>query len=246
MLFAEKVLRISFFNKKNCYKYNKNESFTFIKYNVEIIREMATYSTNIKDGMNLFERSVKRTFDIIGALLGLIITSPVFLMITIMQKREGEGPVLFCQERIGKGGKAFTIYKFRTMKVEAEANGPQLAQEEDDRLTEVGKYLRAHHLDELPQMWNVLKGDMSFVGYRPEREYFIQQILEVRPDYVELYACRPGVTSDATLHNGYTDTMEKMVKRLDMDLNYLRNRSLWLDTQIIAETFCSIIGGKLF
>lgn len=207
---------------------------------------MATHSNNIKDGMNLFERGVKRTIDIIGALLGLIITSPVFLIIVIMQKREGEGPVFFNQERIGKGGKPFTIHKFRTMKVEAEAGGPQLAQEADERLTNVGKCLRAHHLDELPQMWNVLKGDMSFVGYRPEREFFIKQIIELRPDYVELYACRPGVTSDATLHNGYTDTMDKMVKRLDMDLNYLKTRSLWVDTKIIAETFCSIIGGKLF
>ncbi|MCQ2095943.1 MAG: sugar transferase [Bacteroidaceae bacterium] len=207
---------------------------------------MATYSTDIKDGMNSLERGVKRTFDIVGALLGLIITSPVFLIITIMQKREGEGPVLFRQERIGKCGKPFIIYKFRTMRTEAEANGPQLAQEEDDRLTELGKRLRAHHLDELPQIWNVLKGDMSFVGYRPERAYFIKKIMEVRPDYAELYACRPGVTSDATLHNGYTDTMEKMVKRLDMDLNYLKTRSLWVDIKIIAETFCSIIGGKLF
>lgn len=207
---------------------------------------MTKEQKEIHDGMNMLEKGVKRSFDIVGAIVGLIITSPVFLVIAIMQRCEGEGPVFFNQERIGKGGKPFTIHKFRTMKIGAEADGPQLAQEEDDRLTNVGKCLRAHHMDELPQMWNVLKGDMSFVGYRPEREYFIKQILELRPDYVELYACRPGVTSDATLHNGYTDTMDKMVKRLDMDLNYLRTRNLWVDTKIIVETFCSIIGGKLF
>lgn len=200
----------------------------------------------IKDGMNSFEKGIKRAFDIIGALLGLIFTSPIFLAIAIAQKIEGEGPVFYKQERIGLHGKVFNILKFRTMKVQAEVGGPQLAQEEDDRLTPVGRFLRAHHLDELPQLWNVLKGDMSFVGYRPEREFFINQILEYRSDYTDLYISRPGVTSDATLHNGYTDTMEKMIKRLDLDLNYLHNRSIGLDTKIIFETLCSVLLGKKF
>ena len=130
------------------------------------------------------------------------------------------------------------------MKVTAENEGPQLAQEQDDRLTQVGRFLRSHHLDELPQLLNVLTGDMSFVGYRPEREYFINQILELRPDYTDLYISRPGVTSNATLHNGYTDTMEKMIRRLDMDLEYLRTRSVWTDLSIICETLSCVIGGK--
>lgn len=207
---------------------------------------MTTEPKKIKDGMNLFERGVKRTFDIIGALLGLILMSPVMLVIYIMQKVESKGPVFFKQERIGKSGKKFYIIKFRTMKINAEDDGPQLASQNDDRLTSIGKFLRAHHLDEMPQMWNVLIGDMSFVGYRPEREFFIKQIVELRPDYEELYISRPGVTSDATLHNGYTDTMEKMIRRLDMDLEYLQHRNLWVDMKIIAETISSILGGKKF
>lgn len=208
---------------------------------------MAKESSNeIKDGMGLIERSIKRTFDIMGALVGLAVTSPLFLIIAIAQKAEGEGPVFFKQERIGKGGKTFHIIKFRTMKTTAEDQGPQLAQEGDNRLTDVGKSLRIHHLDELPQLWNVLVGDMSFVGYRPERQYFIEQIMQHRPDYVKLYISRPGVTSDATLHNGYTDSMEKMIRRLDMDLDYLQKRSLWLDCKIIAETLSSILCGKQF
>lgn len=207
---------------------------------------MTKETDNIKDGMNILQRGIKRTFDIVGALLGLICASPVILIIYILQKRESRGPVLFHQERIGKGGKPFNIVKFRTMKINAEEDGPQLACQDDNRLTCIGKFLRAHHLDELPQLWNVLVGDMSFVGYRPEREFFIKQIMEHRPDYEQLYISRPGVTSDATLHNGYTDTMDKMITRLDMDLNYLRNRSLWLDVKIITETLLSILVGKKF
>ncbi|MBO5024734.1 MAG: sugar transferase [Bacteroidaceae bacterium] len=199
------------------------------------------------DGMNSVERFLKRTGDLLGAFLLLILLSPVFLIIYVMQKIEGEGPAIFKQERIGKGGKPFDILKFRTMKVEAEKEGiPQLATVGDDRLTKVGKFLREHHLDELPQLWNVFVGDMSFVGYRPERQYFISQIMEHNPDYVLLYVSRPGVTSNATLHNGYTDTMEKMLLRLDMDLDYLRHRSISLDFKIIFETAFSVVGGKKF
>jgi lipopolysaccharide/colanic/teichoic acid biosynthesis glycosyltransferase len=200
----------------------------------------------IKDGMSTLEKSLKRVFDFIGSVFGLIITSPIFLAIIIAQKIEGEGPVFYKQERIGRDGKTFKIIKFRTMKTTAEEEGPQLAHEQDERLTEVGKFLRLHHLDELPQLFNVFMGDMSFVGYRPERAYFINQILEIRPDYVNLYMSRPGVTSNATLHNGYTDTMDKMIIRLDMDLEYLKHRSLWGDAKIIGETLLSVAGGKKF
>ena len=194
--------------------------------------------------MTACEKVVKRTFDAIGAFVGLICTSPVFLVIAIAQKVEGEGPVFYRQERIGYHGKKFKIWKFRTMTVTAEDDGPQLAQEKDDRLTKVGRFLRLHHLDELPQLINVLTGDMTFVGYRPEREYFIKQKMELRPDYSDLYISRPGVTSNATLHNGYTDTMEKMIRRLDMDLDYLKKRNLMTDLTIIGETLGLVIGGK--
>ena len=193
------------------------------------------------DGMNGFERVLKRVGDVMGALFLLIVLSPVFLYIYMRQRWNASGPVIYTQERIGKGGKPFKIYKFRTMVVDAEKDGvPQLEQDEDPRLTTFGKKLRKRHLDELPQIWNVLKGDMSFVGYRPERQFFIDQIMERNPDYQLLYQTTPGVTSIATIENGYTDTIEKMLKRLDMDLDYLRNRTLWLDAQIIFKTVFNI------
>ena len=196
--------------------------------------------TNI-DGMNGFERAMKRVGDVVGALFLLIVLSPVFLYIYIKQRWNASGPVIYSQERIGRGGKPFRLYKFRTMVVDAEKDGvPQLEQDDDPRLTEFGKELRKRHLDELPQIWNVLKGDMSFVGYRPERQYFIDQIMEHNPDYQLLYQSMPGVTSLATIQNGYTDTMEKMLKRLEMDLDYLRNRSLGLDVKIIVKTLFNI------
>jgi lipopolysaccharide/colanic/teichoic acid biosynthesis glycosyltransferase len=191
--------------------------------------------------MNGFERALKRVGDVVGALFLLIVLSPVFLYIYIRQRLNASGPVIYSQERIGKGGKPFRIYKFRTMVVDAEKDGvPQLEQEDDPRLTEFGKVLRKRHLDELPQIWNVLMGDMSFVGYRPERQYFIDKIMAHNSDYQLLYQSTPGVTSLATIQNGYTDTMEKMLKRLDMDLDYLRNRSLGLDAKIIFKTLFNI------
>ncbi len=190
---------------------------------------------------------IKRSFDIIGALLGLLALSPVFLIVYIGLKVSTPGAAIYKQERIGRGGRPFFIYKFRTMVTNTEEDGvPQLAEENDSRLTTFGKFLREHHLDELPQLWNVLKGDMSFVGYRPERQYFIDRIMAIRPDYAELYRVRPGITSYATLYNGYTNTMDKMIRRLDMDLEYLHKMSLKEDARIIACTFVSIISGKKF
>jgi lipopolysaccharide/colanic/teichoic acid biosynthesis glycosyltransferase len=191
--------------------------------------------------MNGLEKALKRVGDVVGAIFLLIVLSPVFLYIYIRQRMSASGPVIYSQERIGKGGKPFKIYKFRTMVVDAEKDGvPQLEQEDDPRLTKFGKTLRRHHLDELPQIWNVLKGDMSFVGYRPERQFFIDKIIEKNPNYQLLYSSTPGVTSQATIENGYTDTLEKMLKRLDMDLDYLRNRSLWQDAKIIFKTVFNI------
>lgn len=193
------------------------------------------------DGMTAVERALKRVGDVVGAIVLLMVLSPVFIYIYVRQKMNASGPAIYSQERIGKGGKPFRIYKFRTMVVDAEKDGvPQLEQVDDPRLTDFGRSLRKHHLDELPQIWNVLKGDMSFVGYRPERKYFIDQIMLQNPDYVLLYCTCPGVTSMAAIENGYTDTMEKMLRRLDMDLYYLRHRSLWLDVKIVFNTLCKI------
>ena len=189
----------------------------------------------------------KRIIDFLIAAGCLIIFSPLFLICYIAVKWEDGGPAFYQQERIGLHGKPFFIYKFRSMRVDAEKDGSALYQhEKDDRMTKVGKFLRDHHLDELPQLWNVLKGDMAFIGPRPERQYYIDQIIQRNPRYTELYQIRPGVTSYATLYNGYTDTLEKMLKRLDLDLYYLEHRSLWFDAKLLAKTFLNIMFGKKF
>ena len=206
-----------------------------------------TMALDIRDGMNVFERAVKRIFDFVCSFLALIILSPVFLIVAIALLCQGDGCVFFRQERIGYKGKPFNIYKFRTMRTDSESNGkPQLATKGDERLTKVGKFLREHHLDELPQLFNVFVGDMSFVGPRPERKYFIDMIKKENPNYDYIYLMRPGLTSMATIYNGYTDTLEKMLIRLDMDLDYLQKRSLWYDLRIIVTTVLYIITGNQF
>ncbi len=197
--------------------------------------------------MTSFERNVKRIVDLCVAMVCLIVFSPLFLICYILVKREDGGPAIFKQERIGRFGRPFYIYKFRSMVVDAEKDGPELFKhEKDDRMTKIGRFLRDHHLDELPQLWNVFTGDMAFVGPRPERKYYIDQIMERDPRYVYLYQIRPGVTSYATLYNGYTDTMEKMLRRLELDLYYLEHRSWWFDFKILGMTFVSIVFGKKF
>lgn len=198
------------------------------------------------DSMNAVQRGIKRVFDILTSFIGLIVCSPVFLAVFIILKRREKGSVIFKQERIGYNGEPFFIYKFRTMHIDAEVKGPQLACKEDDRLTKTGKFLREHHLDELPQLWNVFIGDMSMVGPRPERQFFINQIMKRDPRYIHIFKMKPGVTSEATLYNGYTDTMEKMLERLNMDLHYLQTRTLWGDFVILVKTAFSIINGKKF
>lgn len=201
----------------------------------------------IEDGMNEVERNIKRITDFVIAAVSLVVFSPLFLICYIAVRREDGGPAIFKQERLGRFGRPFYIYKFRSMRVDAEKDGPALYQHErDDRMTKVGKFLREHHLDELPQLYNVLIGDMAFIGPRPERKYYIDQIMEHDPRYRYLYQIRPGVTSYATLYNGYTDTMEKMLRRLELDLYYLEHRSWWFDIKILVKTFINIVFGKKF
>ncbi|MBP3778447.1 MAG: sugar transferase [Prevotella sp.] len=189
---------------------------------------------------------IKRIIDFVVAVVCLILFSPLILVCWLLIKTDGQ-PAIYRQERIGLGGKPFYIYKFRSMVVDAEKEGEELLQQKDDpRLTRIGKILRSHHLDELPQLWNVLKGDMAFVGPRPERKYYIDQIMQRDSRYQRLYALRPGVTSYATLKNGYTDNIEKMLRRLEMDLYYLEHQSLWTDAKILWKTFKDIISGKIF
>lgn len=189
-----------------------------------------------------------RSLDVLISFVGLILFSPIFLLCSLAIKLEDRGRVIFKQERIGYKGKPFTLYKFRSMVDKAEENGtPELySGKNDTRQTRVGLFLREHHLDEMPQLWNVFKGDMSLVGYRPERKYFVDKIVAINPDYELLYKMRPGVFSKATLYNGYTYTMEKMLKRLDMDLEYLYDHSLWQYFKIIFLTLLSILTGQKF
>ena len=206
-----------------------------------------TMDLEIRDGMNAVERFIKRLFDVFCSFFGILALSPVYLIVYVSLRLQNDGSVIFKQERIGYKGKAFNIYKFRTMRTDSESNGkPQLAAKGDERLTKVGKFLREHHLDELPQLFNVFVGDMSFVGPRPERQYFIDKIKKENPNYDYIYLMRPGLTSLATIYNGYTDTLEKMLTRLEMDLDYLQKRSLWYDLKIIVTTVLYIVTGKKF
>lgn len=194
-----------------------------------------------------FSLAIKRAADFLLALISIIILAPVILFIYILIISRDGSPAIFHQERIGRKAKPFTLYKFRTMSIDAEADGKaRLCSSEDSRLTPLGQFLRSHHLDELPQLWNVLRGDMSFVGYRPERLVFIRRITAMAPEYEQLYRFRPGLFSYATLYNGYTDTMDKMLRRLRMDLDYVRTRNLLIDIKIIFLTAWFIISGKKF
>ena len=215
---------------------------SYIKFNDDIANPRF-----IPDGMNEIERNIKRIGDFLLSSVSLLVFSPLFLACYIAVKKEDGGPAIFKQERIGRFGRPFYNYKFRSMRVDAEKDGPQLfAHKKDTRMTNVGVFLRDHHLDELPQLWNVFKGDMAFIGPRPERKFYIDQIIEHDPRYTYHYQIRPGVTSYATLYNGYTDTMEKMLRRLELDLYYLEHRSWWFDAKILVKTFINIIFGKKF
>lgn len=193
--------------------------------------------------MSRTQRLIKRSCDATLAALALIVLSPLLLVLCLLQTLDGEGAIFYRQERIGLGGRPFNILKFRTMKVNAEANGPQLEVPDDPRLTRLGCYLRRHHLDELPQLWNVLVGDMAIVGPRPERAFFIRQIMEKDTRYACLFQVRPGLTSDATLYNGYTTTIDKMLQRLELDLHYLEHASLSHDICIILKTIRLVVCG---
>ena len=197
--------------------------------------------------MNKAEQIIKRSVDFVIATCCLILFFPLAIACAIAIRLEDGLPVFYRQERIGLHGKPFFIYKFRSMKIDAEKDGPDLLEIKcDPRLTKVGRFLRMHHLDELPQLWNIFKGDMAFVGPRPERKYYIDQIIKHDPRYTYLYQIRPGATSYATLYNGYTDTMPKMLRRLSLDLYYLEKRSWWFDAKILFKKMVNMMFGKIF
>lgn len=188
--------------------------------------------------------SVKRLIDLAVSFTGLLLCIPLFVYIAIKVKCDTKGPIFFKQERIGYLGKPFNIIKFRTMNHNSENGLPQLSSALDHRITPFGRFLRKYRLDELPQLWNVLRGDMSLVGPRPERKFFIDKIIEQAPYYCLLYKIRPGLTSWGPIRIGYADTVEKMIERLNYDIIYLDNMSLFTDFKIMFQTIDIIFKGK--
>lgn len=194
--------------------------------------------------MSEASKNIKRTFDVCASLLILLFLSPLYAILALAVKFSSKGKVIYSQERIGRFQEPFKIYKFRTMVEDAETAGPQLSSEEDPRVTKIGKWMRKYRFDELPQFWNVLKGDMSIVGPRPEREFYIKQIIEKAPYYTLVCQVRPGITSWGMVKYGYASTVEQMVERTRFDLIYLANMSLSVDCKILIYTIKTVLGGE--
>ena len=190
------------------------------------------------------EQNIKLFLDKVCSVVALLLLSPLFASIAWRVKKDSPGPVFFRQERIGYLGQPFWMYKFRTMYVNAEENGPSLSSEDDLRVTPFGRIMRKYRLDELPQFWNVLKGDMSLVGPRPERKYFIDEIVKTAPYYYLLHNVRPGITSLGMVKYGYAASVDKMVERMEYDILYYENMSLTLDLTILIYTVKTVITGK--
>lgn len=195
-------------------------------------------------GMPVWQMSIKRFIDIVLSLIALILLIPVYIGLAIAVKMSSKGPIFFKQERVGLNGKKFNIIKFRTMYVDAEAKGPQLSSSSDPRITKSGRFMRKVRLDEFPQFYNVIVGDMSLVGPRPERQFFIDQIVEREPQFLQLTTVRPGITSWGQVKYGYAENVDQMLQRMKFDLLYLKNMSLALDFKILLYTVLIIVKAK--
>lgn len=194
--------------------------------------------------MQLWQQNVKRLTDIFLALLGAVLIFPVFIYAMIRLRISSPGPIFFSQERIGYKGRPFMMYKLRSMVVNAEKDGPMLSSDLDPRITPWGRVMRKWRLDELPQLWNIIKGDMSLVGPRPERKYYIDQLISLRPEYKYLFKVKPGLTSWGMVKFGYASTIDEMITRMQYDLIYVENVSLSLDMKIMLHTIRIILSGK--
>ncbi len=193
--------------------------------------------------MPTWQEHTKQAIDFIFSLTALIIFSPLILFLAVGIKATSKGPIIYSHERIGRFGKPFTLYKFRSMYVDAEKNGPELSSKNDDRITPFGRFLRKSKLDELPNFWNVLKGDMSIVGPRPERKYYIDKIVKIAPHYLHLQKVKPGITSWGQVKYGYAENVDQMIRRLKYDILYIENMSLYVDFKIMIYTIITIVRG---
>jgi exopolysaccharide biosynthesis polyprenyl glycosylphosphotransferase len=193
--------------------------------------------------MPVWQQSLKRIIDVVMSLVAILILLPVFFILAILVKSTSKGAIFFNQERVGQFGEPFNIYKFRSMVTGAEKDGPQLSSSTDARITSIGKFMRKTRFDEIPQFFNVIKGDMSLVGPRPERQFYIDQIIEVAPHYKHLQKVKPGITSWGQVKYGYAENVDQMVARLKYDLLYVENRSLGLDAKILIYTVLIVLKG---
>jgi lipopolysaccharide/colanic/teichoic acid biosynthesis glycosyltransferase len=194
--------------------------------------------------MPVWQQSIKRVMDIAVSLIVLIGFSPIYLITGILVKMSSPGPIFYSHDRVGLHGKTFKMHKFRSMFVNSEQNGPQLSSKNDPRITPFGRFMRKVRLDEIPQFYNVLKGDMALVGYRPERQFFIEQITKTAPHYRLLFKVKPGITSWGQVKYGYAENVEQMVNRLKYDILYLENMSLSVDLKILIYTVLIIVQGR--
>lgn len=194
--------------------------------------------------MPLWQEILKLSLDKILSIIVVICLIPIYLILAVVVKLTSKGPLLFKQERVGRYGKPFVLYKFRTMVPNAEANGPALSSKNDERVTSVGRFMRKTRLDELPNFFNVLKGDLSIVGPRPERQFFIDKIVEKAPHYLQLLRVKPGITSWGQVKYGYAENVDQMIERLEFDLLYLENMSLLVDFRIMVYTIITVLRGR--
>lgn len=195
----------------------------------------------ISDAMPFWQKVLKRIMDFVFSFIAVLLLIPFYLFSAVAVKLSSPGPIFFLQERIGKDGKVFKIFKFRTMYVDSEKNGPQLSSENDPRITKIGSFMRKTRLDEFPQFLNVLFGHMSIVGPRPERKFYIDQISKIEPQYNQLTKVRPGITSWGQVKYGYAENVDQMLQRMKFDLLYLKNRSISLDVKIMLHTLLIVI-----
>lgn len=187
---------------------------------------------------------LKRGFDVLFSTTALLLGAPIYLALTLITKLTSKGPVFYQQERLGKDGKPFNIVKFRSMKTDSEAEGPQLASDDDPRITRWGKFMRKTRLDELPQFWNVLKGDMSIVGPRPERAHFVKLMQQRSPSFKRLLSVKPGITSVGQVFYGYAQNVDEMCERANLDLHYLKGINFSSDLNIIIKTVKVMVQAK--